>query len=178
LSRRLFPAPASCIPHPLTHSLTWRGRNRTFDLRLIRTPLSPLSYAPNQPSTVASGDRAQGGSCGHWVGGIRTHTYLIKSQECSRYTTTQKWFVRIRLHRNSVDMDVLRLVRRFNFIFSGSPENRTQHNGLIRTIRTTSPRLPRRIRMPGCRRSTVSISTEARERTHVADSRQRFADSH
>ena len=24
-----------------------------------------------------------------WVGGIRTHTSLIKSQVCSRYTTTQ-----------------------------------------------------------------------------------------
>ena len=34
-----------------------------------------------------------------WVGGIRTHTSLIKSQVCSRYTTTQERLGRIRLLR-------------------------------------------------------------------------------
>ena len=42
-----------------------------------------------------------------WVGGIRTHTSLIKSQVCSRYTTTQDWFVRIRLIRMIVDIALL-----------------------------------------------------------------------
>lgn len=31
---------------PFVLSSSRRGRNRTFDLRLIRTPLSPLSYTP------------------------------------------------------------------------------------------------------------------------------------
>ena len=34
-----------------------------------------------------------------WVGGIRTHTSLIKSQVCSRYTTTQYWLWRLRFMR-------------------------------------------------------------------------------
>ena len=40
----------------------------------------------------------------NWVGGIRTHTSLIKSQVCSRYTTTQEWLGRIRLPRIGVDI--------------------------------------------------------------------------
>ena len=46
-----------------------------------------------------------------WVGGIRTHTSLIKSQVCSRYTTTQYWFGRIRLLRSFLDMVMLLVVR-------------------------------------------------------------------
>jgi hypothetical protein len=46
-----------------------------------------------------------------WVGGIRTHTSLIKSQVCSRYTTTQYWLGRIRLLRKIVDIVFLRVVR-------------------------------------------------------------------
>ena len=47
-----------------------------------------------------------------WVGGIRTHTRLIKSQGCSLYTTTQYWLGRIRLLRIDVDMTLLLVVRR------------------------------------------------------------------
>ena len=47
-----------------------------------------------------------------WVGGIRTRSTLIKSQVCNRYTTTQCWFERIRLIRDTVDM-LLSLVVRF-----------------------------------------------------------------
>ena len=46
-----------------------------------------------------------------WVGGIRTHTSLIKSQVCDRYTTTQKWLGRIRLIRTTVDIRMLLEVR-------------------------------------------------------------------
>ena len=46
-----------------------------------------------------------------WVGGIRTHTSLIKSQVCSRYTTTQLRLGRIRLLRRIVDIVLLLMVR-------------------------------------------------------------------
>ena len=42
-----------------------------------------------------------------WAGGIRTHTRLIKSQGCSRYTTTQYWLAWIRLLRTYVDIRML-----------------------------------------------------------------------
>ena len=77
-----------------------------------------------------------------WVGGIRTHASLIKSQVCSRYTTTQQWLGCMRLHCRIVDIELLLVVR--VAITSGSPENRTQRDDLIGVIRTTSPRLPLR----------------------------------
>ena len=46
-----------------------------------------------------------------WVGGIRTHTSLIKSQVCNRYTTTQLWSWCICLSRGSVDIYLFLLVR-------------------------------------------------------------------
>ena len=58
-----------------------------------------------------------------WVGGIRTHTSLIKSQVCSRYTTTQYWRWRIRLFRGIVDMLMLLVVRDLFVSRNGSPEN-------------------------------------------------------
>jgi hypothetical protein len=58
-----------------------------------------------------------------WVGGIRTHTRLIKSQGCSLYTTTQKWLGRIGLLRTKIDIGLLLLVRSKLCIVSGSPEN-------------------------------------------------------
>ena len=45
------------------------------------------------------------------AGGIRTHTHLIKSQGCFRYTTTLWLVARIRLHRRTVDICFLSLVR-------------------------------------------------------------------
>lgn len=48
-----------------------RGRNRTFDRRLIRTLLEPLSCTPTSE-----------------VGRIRTYASRIKSPLCCRYTTT------------------------------------------------------------------------------------------
>ena len=87
-----------------------------------------------------------------WVGGIRTHTSLIKSQVCSRYTTTQKGSgVSVCIARLSTSHYSIWFVNCFASQ-SGSPENRTQRDGLIRAIRTTSPRLP-----SGCRPSTVSV---------------------
>ena len=58
-----------------------------------------------------------------WVGGIRTHTSLIKSQVCSRYTTTQYWLWCIRLFRGIVDILMLLVVRKSILFTSGSPEN-------------------------------------------------------
>ena len=46
------------------------------------------------------------------AGGIRTHTHLIKSQGCCRYTTTLWLVVCERLHRRTVDIFVLLLVRK------------------------------------------------------------------
>ena len=51
-----------------------------------------------------------------WVGGIRTRSTLIKSQVCNRYTTTQCWFERIRLIRDTVDMLLFLVVRFFAFV--------------------------------------------------------------
>src|SRR5882762_2157982 len=52
-----------------------------------------------------------------WVGGIRTRSTLIKSQVCNRYTTTQCWFGRISLIRDTVDMLLFLLVRFVAFVF-------------------------------------------------------------
>ena len=52
-----------------------------------------------------------------WVGGIRTRSTLIKSQVCNRYTTTQCWFGRIRLIRDTVDMLLFLVIRFVAFVF-------------------------------------------------------------
>ena len=93
------------------------------------------------------------------VGGIRTHTSLIKSQVCSRYTTTQQpsppsdseeiraravatisTVACIRLLRKIADIVILVSVTSYSF--SGSRGNRTQRSGHIRATWATSPRLP------------------------------------
>ena len=45
------------------------------------------------------------------AGRIRTHTHLVKSQGCCRYTPTRKLVGRIRLHRRTVDILILLVVR-------------------------------------------------------------------
>ena len=45
------------------------------------------------------------------AGRIRTHTHLIKSQGCCLYTTTRIMVGRMRLHRKTVDILFLPVVR-------------------------------------------------------------------
>jgi hypothetical protein len=81
-------------------------------------------------------------------GGIRTHTSLIKSQVCNRYTTEpdETRVCRFVSLRNRHDLFpfgsvVLYLLSAVSY-HSGSPGNRTQRDDLIRVTWTTSPRLP------------------------------------
>ena len=116
-----------------------RGGSRTHGLRLIRTPLSPLSYTP--------ASRA---------GGNRTHTVRIKSPPCCL------------LHHDpgigrayAFQSTVAATSQAPSFHDpSGSPENRTRRTPVISRRWATSPRLPiksgwsdsnRRFRVPGTR---------------------------
>src|SRR2546426_9371443 len=91
-SIRLVPVPR--ILHPAS-----------FQCQLARKELNlrPASY---KDAALTAELRASS-----WVGGIRTHTSLIKSQVCSRYTTTQYWLWHIRLLRKVVDIICSLLVR-------------------------------------------------------------------
>ena len=56
---------------------------QSFFIQLARKELNPRP-ASYKDAALTAELRASS-----WVGGIRTHTSLIKSQVCSRYTTTQ-----------------------------------------------------------------------------------------
>jgi hypothetical protein len=75
------------------------------DIQLARKELNPRP-ASYKDAALTAELRASS-----WAGGIRTHTHLIKSQGCDRYTTTQDWLWRIRLHRTTVDIRMLLKVR-------------------------------------------------------------------
>jgi hypothetical protein len=81
---------------PLTHTKKGSTRNRTraSTLRVCRT--STMRLIPkqgvvdlNHAARLIRARSATSTSRPNWVGGIRTHTSLIKSQVCDRYTTTQ-----------------------------------------------------------------------------------------
>ena len=113
--------PAANTSVPLVVQLAWKESN--------------LRLAPYKNAALTTELHASSRA-----GGIRTHTHLIKSQGCYRYTTTL-WLVgRICLHRRIIDIFLLLLIR--DLVSSGSPGNRTQRHPVISRVRAASPRLP------------------------------------
>ena len=74
--------------------ISWRGRDRTFDLRLIRTPILPLSYAPAVGSA-----------------GFEPTPVGLKDRYAAVTPRPIRWLACIGLSRMTVDIVMLRLVR-------------------------------------------------------------------
>ena len=108
---------------PQSRRLSRRGGNRTHDLRLIRTPLSPLSYAP----AVRVGPE-----------GIEPTPAGLKVRCAACYATTLCLAGRIRFNRRACNIVQLLVVP----CSSGSPESRTQRDLVISQVWATGPRLP------------------------------------
>ncbi len=139
---------------PLSHVVVFsrRGGSRTRDLRLIRTPLPPLSYAPVRVGS----EGIEPTPCRSKVCCAACYTTTLRSVWCMRFKQTAcivvLLFVSCSVSRE-LKVDRRRASRLCSTLYflgssalrrarSGSPGNRTRRDSVVSRVWATSPRLP------------------------------------